>query len=43
MVAAYRAGEIGEVWLVESDYSADMRRYYGPTSGTPWRVNPQTA
>jgi predicted dehydrogenase len=43
MVEAYRAGDFGAVWLVESDYISDMRRYYGPTSETPWRVHPQTA
>ncbi|MCB0184732.1 MAG: Gfo/Idh/MocA family oxidoreductase [Caldilineaceae bacterium] len=37
MVDAYRAGDFGEVWLVESDYISDMRRYYGPTGATPWR------
>jgi len=37
MVAAYRAGDVGDVWLVESDYISDMRRYYGPTGATPWR------
>jgi len=37
MVDAYRAGDFGEVWLVESDYISDMRRYYGPTGTTPWR------
>ncbi|HRW09258.1 MAG TPA: Gfo/Idh/MocA family oxidoreductase, partial [Caldilineaceae bacterium] len=37
MVDAYRAGDLGEVWLVESDYISDMRRYYGPTGATPWR------
>jgi predicted dehydrogenase len=40
MVAAYRAGELGEAWLVESDYISDMRRYYGPHSETPWRTHP---
>lgn len=37
MVDAYRQGDFGEVWLVESDYISDMRRYYGPTGATPWR------
>ncbi len=41
MVEAYRAGELGEVWLVESDYISDMRRYYGPDSQTPWRTDPR--
>lgn len=40
MVAAYQAGELGEAWLVESDYISDMRRYYGPQSETPWRTHP---
>jgi predicted dehydrogenase len=40
MVAAYRAGDLGEVWLAESDYISDMRRYYGPDSETPWRTDP---
>ncbi|MBX3014335.1 MAG: Gfo/Idh/MocA family oxidoreductase [Caldilineaceae bacterium] len=43
MVAAYRAGELGDVWLVESDYISDMRRYYGPTGQTPWRSAPGSA
>ncbi|MBX3010029.1 MAG: Gfo/Idh/MocA family oxidoreductase [Caldilineaceae bacterium] len=38
MVAAYRAGEIGDVWLAEGDYISDMRPFYGPTSYTPWRT-----
>lgn len=42
MVDAYRAGDIGEVWLVESDYISDMRRYYGPNGATPWRSDAQT-
>lgn len=42
MVEAYRAGDLGEVWLVESDYISDMRRYYGPTGATPWRSDTQT-
>jgi len=42
MVEAYRAGEIGEAWLAESDYISDMRRYYGPDSETPWRTDPRT-
>lgn len=41
MVEAYRAGELGEVWLVESDYISDMRRYYGPDGQTPWRSDPR--
>ncbi len=41
MVEAYRAGELGDVWLVESDYISDMRRYYGPTGATPWRSAPE--
>lgn len=41
--AAYRAGEIGEAWLVESDYISDMRRYYGPTGETPWRTDSRSA
>lgn len=41
MVDAYRAGEIGDVWLVESDYISDMRRYYGTTGQTPWRTDPR--
>jgi predicted dehydrogenase len=41
MVAAYRAGDLGEVWLVESDYISDMRRYYGRQSETPWRTDPR--
>ena len=41
MVEAYRAGEFGEVWLVESDYISDMRRYYGPNGATPWRSDAQ--
>jgi predicted dehydrogenase len=40
MVEAYRAGELGEVWLAESDYISDMRRYYGPDGQTPWRTDP---
>lgn len=40
MVAAYRTGDLGEVWLVESDYISDMRRYYGAQSETPWRTHP---
>jgi predicted dehydrogenase len=40
MVAAYRAGDLGEVWLAESDYISDMRHYYGPDSETPWRTDP---
>ena len=43
MAAAYQAGEIGEAWLVESDYISDMRRYYGPTSETPWRTDRRSA
>ena len=43
MAAAYQAGEIGEAWLVESDYISDMRRYYGPTSETPWRTDSRSA
>ena len=39
MVKAYRAGEIGEVWLAEGDYISDMRAYYGPNSYTPWRTD----
>jgi predicted dehydrogenase len=39
MVAAYRAGEIGEVWLAEGDYISDMRPFYGPHSYTPWRTD----
>lgn len=41
MVEAYRAGDFGEVWLVESDYISDMRRYYGPNGATPWRSDAQ--
>jgi predicted dehydrogenase len=41
MVEAYRAGELGEVWLAESDYISDMRRYYGPGGETPWRTDPR--
>ncbi len=41
MVDTYRAGELGDVWLVESDYISDMRRYYGPTGQTPWRTDPR--
>jgi predicted dehydrogenase len=41
MVDAYRAGDFGEVWLVESDYISDMRRYYGPDGATPWRSDAQ--
>ena len=41
MVAAYRAGEIGEAWLAEGDYISDMRRYYGPEGETPWRTDAQ--
>ena len=41
MVAAYQAGELGEAWLVESDYISDMRRYYGPDGQTPWRTDPR--
>jgi predicted dehydrogenase len=40
MVQAYRNGDLGDVWLVESDYISDMRRYYGPTGETPWRTDP---
>lgn len=40
MVEAYRAGDLGDVWLAESDYISDMRRYYGPTGQTPWRSDP---
>ncbi len=43
MVAAYRAGEIGEVWLAEGDYISDMRSFYGPNSYTPWRTAPNAA
>jgi predicted dehydrogenase len=39
MVAAYRADEIGEVWLAEGDYISDMRPFYGPQSDTPWRTD----
>jgi predicted dehydrogenase len=39
MVAAYRAGEIGEVWLAEGDYISDLRPFYGPNSYTPWRTD----
>ena len=39
MVAAYRSGEIGEVWLAEGDYISDMRAFYGPNSHTPWRTD----
>jgi predicted dehydrogenase len=39
MVATYRAGEIGEVWLAEGDYISDMRPFYGPESQTPWRTD----
>lgn len=39
MVAAYRSGEIGEVWLAEGDYVSDMRPFYGPNSYTPWRTD----
>ena len=39
MVAAYRAGEIGEAWLAEGDYISDMRQFYGPHSDTPWRTD----
>jgi predicted dehydrogenase len=42
-VDAYRAGDIGEAWLVESDYISDMRRYYGPNSETPWRTDVRSA
>ena len=38
MAAAYRNGEIGEVWLAEGDYISDMRPFYGPSSYTPWRT-----
>ena len=41
MVQAYRNGEIGDVWLAESDYISDMRRYYGPDGQTPWRSDPR--
>jgi len=41
MVAAYRAGDLGDVWLVESDYISDMRRYYGVAGQTPWRTDPR--
>jgi predicted dehydrogenase len=41
MVQAYRSGEIGDVWLAESDYISDMRRYYGSTGQTPWRTDPR--
>lgn len=41
MVQSYRSGEIGEVWLAESDYISDMRRYYGPDGQTPWRTDPR--
>ena len=43
MVEAYQRGEIGDAWLVESDYISDMRRYYGPTGETPWRTDPRSA
>ncbi len=43
MVDTYRAGDIGEAWLVESDYISDMRRYYGPNSETPWRTDVRSA
>lgn len=39
LVAAYRAGEIGEAWLAEGDYISDMRPFYGPDSFTPWRTD----
>lgn len=42
MVAAYQAGEIGEVWLAEGDYISDMRPFYGPDSFTPWRTDQRT-
>jgi len=42
MVAAYQAGELGNAWLVESDYISDMRRYYGEQGETPWRSDAQT-
>lgn len=41
MVDAYRAGDFGDVWLVESDYISDMRRYYGASGATPWRSDAQ--
>ena len=44
MADAYRAGDIGEVWLAEGDYISDMRPFYGSESLTPWRTaasNPQ--
>jgi predicted dehydrogenase len=41
MVQSYRSGEIGDVWLAESDYISDMRRYYGPDGQTPWRTDPR--
>ncbi len=41
MVETYRTGTIGDVWLAESDYISDMRRYYGPDGQTPWRSDPK--
>lgn len=41
MVAAYRAGEIGEAWLAEGDYISDMRSFYGTDGFTPWRTDAQ--
>ena len=39
MVEAYRAGEIGAVWLAEGDYISDMRAFYGADGLTPWRTD----
>jgi UDP-N-acetylglucosamine 3-dehydrogenase len=44
MVAAYKAGEIGEAWLAEGDYISNLHYIYGPKGHTPWRSdkdNPQ--
>ncbi|HZO88606.1 MAG TPA: Gfo/Idh/MocA family oxidoreductase [Chthonomonadaceae bacterium] len=40
MVAAYRAGEIGEAWLAEGDYISNLHYLYGPNGRTPWRSDP---
>ena len=42
LVAAYRAGEIGEAWLAEGDYISDMRPFYGADGFTPWRTDAHT-
>jgi predicted dehydrogenase len=39
MAEAYRAGEIGDVWLAEGDYISDMRPFYGADGLTPWRTD----